>query len=335
MRDRAAHMRSGLTQGSPEQASQRDPRIWVDAKHLRSLENRARALRFLPRQPAGSVLNGRHASRLRGRGLNFEELRGYLPGDDPRTIDWKVTARTGKAHVRIFSEERDRPAILIVDQRMSMFFGTKLNMKSVTAAEAAALTAFRVLDQGDRIGGIVFGDDYVAEIKPRRGSTTRDQFLQSLVRANNDLRADRQQPETPMLLNEPIAMVARSARKNNLVVVFSDFDGIDDHTGRLVGTIARQNDVVLCPVTDPISKEIPEGLKLIVSDGELQVKIDTSNKDIHKGLTHFATGRLAEVLEWQRKFGLAILPLSAGEDTVSQIRNLTGLGPRRNGGRHG
>ena len=122
-----------------------DPRVHASLDHLRSLEGLAKGLRFLPRQPSRSVLNGRHASRLRGRGLNFEEMRDYLPGDDIRAIDWKATARTGKPHVRVFTEERDRPALLVVDQRMSMYFGSSLNMKSVTAAEAAALTAFAVL----------------------------------------------------------------------------------------------------------------------------------------------------------------------------------------------
>ena len=107
---------------------QQDPRIHVDLAALRRLGNSARALSFLPRQPSRSVLNGRHASRLRGRGLNFEELRNYVQGDDIRTIDWKVTARTGEPHVRVYTEERDRPALLVVDQRMSMFFGSKLYM---------------------------------------------------------------------------------------------------------------------------------------------------------------------------------------------------------------
>ena len=135
-----------------------DPRIHVTLDHLRRLEGAARGLSFMPRQPSASVLNGRHASRLRGRGLNFEEMRNYLPGDDIRSIDWKATARTGEPHVRVFTEERDRPALLVVDQRMSMFFGTQLNMKSVTAAEAAAIVGFRILAQGDRVGGIVFDD---------------------------------------------------------------------------------------------------------------------------------------------------------------------------------
>ena len=116
-----------------------DARIHVSLAHLRGLQGAARGLSFLPRQPSASVLNGRHASRLRGRGLNFEEMRDYLPGDDIRSIDWKATARTGSPHVRVFTEERDRPALLVVDQRMSMFYGSVLNMKSVTAAEAAAI----------------------------------------------------------------------------------------------------------------------------------------------------------------------------------------------------
>ena len=101
-----------------------------------------------PRQPVTSVLSGRYASRLRGRGLNFEELRGYLPGDDIRHMDWKVTARTRKPHVRVYAEDKDRIVLLIVDQRQNMFFGTKERLKSVTAAKLAALAAWRAIDVG-------------------------------------------------------------------------------------------------------------------------------------------------------------------------------------------
>ena len=135
-----------------------DPRIHVDLAHLAGLELRAAGFDFLPRQPVGSVLSGRRAARVRGRGLEFEEIRGYLPGDDVRAIDWKVTARTGSPHVRVTREERDRPALILADQRMSMFFGTVLNMKSVTAAEIAAMAAWRILAAGDRVGGIVLSD---------------------------------------------------------------------------------------------------------------------------------------------------------------------------------
>jgi len=144
------------------------PGVYVDLDELIRLQFKARGFSFLPRQPVHSLLSGRHASRVRGRGLNFEELRDYLPGDDPRTIDWKVTARTGTPFVRVYTEERDRPALLVVDQRINMFFGSRVAMKSVVAAQLAALGAWRVFDQGDRVGALVFDDADIAEVRPHQ-----------------------------------------------------------------------------------------------------------------------------------------------------------------------
>lgn len=100
------------------------PGVYADLAELARLKFRTRGFSFLPRQPVHSILAGRHASRLRGRGLNFEEIRRYLPGDDIRNMDWRVTARTRQPHVRVYTEERDRPVLLVVDQRQSMFFGS-------------------------------------------------------------------------------------------------------------------------------------------------------------------------------------------------------------------
>jgi uncharacterized protein (DUF58 family) len=323
--DRAARVRTGTLPRSPPPGQ--DPRVHVTLAHLRSLEGRARQLSFLPRQPARSVLNGRHASRLRGRGLNFEELRDYLPGDDIRAIDWKVTARTGEPHVRVMTEERDRPALIVVDQRMSMFFGSRLNMKAVTAAEAAALAGFRILDQGDRVGGIVFGDDEIAEVRPQRSRTALNRFLTALADANGLLRADAP-PVEPVSLTRVLRDVARIAPRNHLVIVLSDFDALDDETHRLVSGLARKNDLVLGLVSDPMAEEIPEGLKLVVSDGELQAEVDTGDRTTHSALRDMARGRLAEILDWQRTLGVPVLPLSAAEETLPQLRRLMGLGPR-------
>ncbi|WP_237220183.1 DUF58 domain-containing protein [Salipiger sp. CCB-MM3] len=324
MKDRAARIRTGTLPKAPQVSG--DPRIHTDLAYLRSLEGPARGLSFLPRQPAQSVLNGRHASRLRGRGLNFEELRDYLPGDDIRAIDWKVTARTGTPHVRVMTEERDRPALLVVDQRMSMFFGTKRSMKSVTAAEAAAMTAFRILDQGDRVGGIVFGDELLAEIRPQRSRAALNRFLTALSDANALLHAEA--PNVPPLgLTQVLRAVARIASRNHLIVVLSDFDGIDAETDRIVSGLARHNDLILVPVTDPSAGELPKGMRLIVTDGELQAEIDTDAPGARHGLIEMSKGRLADVLDWQRRFGVAVLPLSAGEETLPQMRRLLGLGP--------
>lgn len=327
MQDRPARIRAGI--GRPAgPARVEDARIHVDVAHLRELEARARRISFLPRQPARSVLNGRHASRLRGRGLNFEELRDYLPSDDIRTIDWKVTARTGKPHVRVYTEERDRPTLIVVDQRMSMFFGSILNMKSVTAAECAALAAFRIFDQGDRVGGIVFGDTAIAEIRPARRRDALTAFLTALGDANGLLGAERP-PVTPMSMNKVLQSVARIARRDHLVLLFSDFDGIDETTHRLVAGLSRHNDLVLALVSDPYVEDMPEGVKVVVSDGTLQAEIDTGDKALHRRLKEMARGRLSEILDWQRQLGVPVLPLTTAQDSVEQMRRLMGLPGRR------
>src|SRR6201991_1482550 len=163
------------------------PGVYVDLDRLIARGKKARTVSFLPRQPVHSLLSGRYASRMRGRGLNFEEIRDYRPGDDVRSIDWKVTARLLKPHIRVFNEERDRQTLLVVDQRLSMFFGSRLSMKSVTAAQAAAIGAWRVLGVGDRVGAIVFNDSDLIEIKARRSRATVLQILATIVAQNQAL----------------------------------------------------------------------------------------------------------------------------------------------------
>ncbi len=301
-----------------------DPRVYASFRHLQGLEGAARGLSFLPRQPARSVLSGRHASRLRGRGLNFEELRSYLPGDDIRTIDWKATARKREPHVRVFTEERDRPALVVLDQRQSMFFGTTLCMKSVTAAEVAAITAFRVLGAGDRIGGLVFDDGDLTELKPKRSRRALHSLLKTIEAKNKRLRADTPLNGKNMPLNKPLQAAARLARHDHLIVVISDFDGIDDHTRRLLSGMAQGNDLVLVLVHDPWAREVPENINLVASDGNLQVALDTSDKQTWRALNDVASGRLQQILDWQTSLGLAVFPISAGRETLPQLRALLG-----------
>nr|WP_254437775.1 DUF58 domain-containing protein [Ruegeria arenilitoris] len=288
-----------------------------------SLGGRSGALSLLPRQPARSVLNGRHASRLRGRGLNFEELRTYLPGDDIRTIDWKVTARTGEPHVRVYTEERDRPALLLVDQRVSMFFGTQVYMKSVVAAEAAAIAAHRVLAQGDRVGGIVFGDTDLAEHRPQRRPAALRRFLSSLGALNCSLDAGLR-PQASVTLNQVLQQAARIAHTNALVCVFSDFDGLTDGSERLLRRLAHSNDLILFDISDPISRHMPPELRLTVSDGDQQIELDASDRQMSDRVTQAMEQRLAQLQSWSRRYGFPIVPLTTAEPALAQILRLFG-----------
>ncbi len=307
-----------------------DPRIHVTLDHLRDLERKGRDLNFLPRQASASVLNGRHASRLRGRGLNFEEMRDYLPGDDIRSIDWKATARTGKPHVRVFTEERDRPALVVVDQRMSMFFGSRLNMKSTTAAEAAAIAAFRILDAGDRVGGIVFGDEQQREFPPRRQARTVYRLLESVAEMNAELHADRHVDPKPGRLNEVLKSIARIAHHDHLVLVFSDFDGIDETTHRHLSGISAHNDMILMLLHDPIARQLEPGENTVIGDSRMQAELDLGSGPIREAVTAQSRNRLDRIIKWQTEIKLSVFPLSAGEETLPQLRQLLGrLRPQR------
>lgn len=298
-----------------------DPRIHTSLAGLQALAGAARRLSLLPRQPARSVLNGRHASRLRGRGLNFEELRTYLPGDDPRSIDWRVTARTGTPHVRVYTEERDRPALLLVDQRVSMFFGTKFAMKSVIAAEAAAIAAHRLLAQGDRIGGLVFRDDAISEHRARRSHATLTRLLTDITRANQALHAGL--PAGSVTLDMVLERACRLMTPNNMVLLFSDFDGLSAAAEPLVRHLARNGDLILVHVSDPASRDLLRG-RFTASDGGLQADLDLNDTALRDRISETLDNRLALLRHWSAAYRFPLLPLDTSGPALPQMLRLFG-----------
>jgi uncharacterized protein (DUF58 family) len=306
--------------------------VYVDLERLIALEQRGRKVSLLPRQPVHSLLSGRYASRLRGRGLNFEEIRDYRAGDDIRAIDWKVTARLQKPHVRVYDEERDRRGLVIIDQRLSMFFGSRLAMKSVIAAETAAIVAWRVLSAGDRIGAVVFNDRDVVEVKPQRSRNSVLQVLNDIVVQNQALGVGRGIVRVPEILNQALQRAQRLAPHDSTVVIISDFDGADDVSRAAVATLARHNDVIAVLVHDPLQSELPTSGRMTVTDGELQISVDVGYAQMRRDIIEMSKTRLRGVFAWAHELGVPVLPLSAGEDPVAQLHHLLGLLQRRNGG---
>jgi uncharacterized protein (DUF58 family) len=314
------------------ETSARSPGVYVGLDDLIALEYRGRKVSFLPRQPVHSLLSGRLASRLRGRGLNFEEIRDYRAGDDVRSIDWKVTARLRKPHIRVFNEERDRQAILVVDQRLSMFFGSRLAMKSVTAAQAAAIGAWRVLGVGDRIGAVIFNDRELVDVKARRSRATALQILSAIAAQNQALGVGRGIVPTPGMLNRALEHAQRRALHDAAVIVISDFDGADDATRRMIGAIARHNDVIALLVHDPLQSDLPPSASMAVTDGELQIRLDVGRDSVRRNISQATEARLKDVFAWTHELGIPVLPLSAAEDTAPQLRRLLGGLPAGHGG---
>src|SRR5215831_5093847 len=264
------------------------------------------------------------ALEYRGRKLNFEEIRDYRSGDDVRSIDWKVTARLQKPHVRVFNEERDRQALLVVDQRLSMFFGSRLAMKSVTAAQAASIGAWRVLGVGDRVGAIVFNDSDRVEVKARRSRATVLQILAAIVAQNEALGVGRGIAGAPIMLNRALEHARRRALHDAAVIVISDFDGADDATRKMIGAMTRHNNVVALLVHDPLQSDLPASTSMTVTDGELQIELEVGRASVRKSLEQATEARLKGVFAWTRELGVPVLPLSAAEDTAPQLRHLLG-----------
>lgn len=297
---------------------------YAELDSLVALQFKAAGFTLKHNQPVHSLLFGRRASHVRGRGLDFEELRSYVAGDDVRSIDWRVTARMQKPYVRVYSEERDRPTMLVVDQRINMFFGSRVSMKSVVAAEVSALAAWRVFHQGDRVGAFVFNDETTDEIRMRRSRATVLRILDRIAHQNHLLHSDRSSPPRPERLNETLESVARVCHHDALILIASDFDGANDATRDLMLHLSRSNDVICCLAYDPLAVRLPPASQLVVSNGELQVELQLGQEKVRKSILEASDKRMSSILSWQHELGVPVLPLSTAEDVPTQVRHLLG-----------
>jgi uncharacterized protein (DUF58 family) len=298
--------------------------VRVTVEHLARLEPAARGMGLLPRQARRSILAGRHASRLRGRGLDFDEIRGYVAGDDVRTIDWKASLRVGKAQIRAYTEERDRPAIFVVDQRMTMFFGSRRAMKSVVAAELAALGAWMVFHAGDRVGAVVLGDDEVRHTRPLRSRARVHEILGLIAGMNGALAADRQPAPDDRGLDRALQATLALVPHDCLVCVVSDFAGMGDETVQLLRRLAAHNDVVAALVFDPLGQSLETGGRIVVTGGALQVELDTRQGSVRTPLESRFRGRLENVGRLLKRSGVPMMALDTAGETAAQLRHQLG-----------
>ncbi|TAJ87399.1 DUF58 domain-containing protein [Reyranella sp.] len=302
-----------------------EARAYVTLDELLHLRHRAKGFSFLPRQPVHSLLTGRHASRLRGRGLDFEELRHYAEGDDTRAMDWAATARLGTPHLRVYTEERDRNVLLLVDQRQSMFFGSRLAMKSVVAAEAAALSAFRVASLGDRIGAIVFSEaGGVVEIKPQAREAGVQRILAEVVRHNRLLSAATEKPSDPALLNEALRRAVLLAHHDWLIVLISDTTGADAESVKQVTRLTAHNDALSVFISDPLEAELPDIGNAVLADGSHQIEVDLSARDLRRQFAAGFAERRTNAARFSLQRAIPVLPLVTGRDVSDQFREQLG-----------
>lgn len=223
--------------------------------------------------------SGAHRSRFRGRGMEFAEVRVYQPGDDIRSIDWRVTARRQIPHTKLFNEERERPVMILVDQSRSQFFGSRLAFKSVRAAQAAALFAWTALAHNDRVGGIVFSEQGHSETRPARSRKNLLRFLQDVTEFNHALTATPTTDVGEFSLNAALTETVRLVKPGTLIVLISDFLQLDAHSEALVSKLARHNELLFVQTHDQLEQHLPPAGRYPVSRGDTTLILDTRSKE--------------------------------------------------------
>lgn len=283
---------------------------------------------------------GHYLSPFKGRGMAFDEVRPYQAGDDVRTIDWRVTARTGKPHTKLYQEERERSVLFWVDYRAPMFFATRGSFKSVVAARAAALLAWSAVHHGDRLGGLVFSENQHKEIRPGRGKKGVLHFIQNLVEhgawAGDTKETSAETTDRPLThhdrenaANQALMRLRRVSRTGSLVFLMSDFRAINAQAESHLAQIARHNDVIMLFIHDPIEQKLPPAGLYRICDGQTNMTLDTSDKAGRRLHQNKFQERQAILKGYCRRYGIYFLPLATNDDLLSTLQKGLGLSQMR------
>lgn len=289
--------------------------IHLGAAELIALRPRCHALRLPMRQPAASSLAGAYRSRFRGRGIDFLESRIYQPGDDIRNMDWRVTARTGRPHTKVFQEERERPVLVVLDASPSLYFGTRRVLKSVAAGQLAAAVAWSAVRRGDRIGGFLFAPGRHRELRPAGGRRGAMRMIQGLV---DWLQPERVATEEPEPLSRALERVRHAVRPGSLVIIISDFFGLDENCNRHLSRLRQHNDVVGCQVLDAAEYQLPAG-RYPITDGERNSVLDMAHKDSRSSYEAMSRRHLDAPRRLFQKHQCGWLVLHTNDDPVDVL----------------
>lgn len=279
---------------------------------LIGLRSAARGLELGARRLALSVQAGGYRSVYRGRGLEFDEVRAYQPGDEVRDIDWRVTARRGRPHTKLYREERERPVLLCADLGPTMLFGSR-RLKSAQSLRAGALLAWAAERAGDRIGCVV-ANQAGHKIRP---AMPRKEAVLGLLKTLVEYQPRTPTPLAPGRLDEALARLAHVAHPGSLVPVLSDFRTLTEAGERSLLRLAQHNDLLLLQLFDPLEAEPPPPGRYRLGVPGRIAELD-SQAAAGRWRRNFTThqNRLARLA---RRLGAPLVPLATEEDPVSVL----------------
>jgi len=295
--------------------------VHVTVEELSSLRRGASGLHLDAQRRALAAMSGSHHSAFRGRGIDFDEARVYQPGDDVRNIDWRVTARSGETHTKIFREERERPVYLVVDQGASMYFGSQACFKSVAAARAAAALAWSAYENKDRIGGLVFSQWDHLELRPKAGKRGIQCLFRGLSIFNQDIGKNiRDQKQShARALTRTLKSLNKVVRPGSLVFIISDFQDFDDLSMQNLSMLSRYNDIIAVMVSDQMELHLPPAGSYGFSNGKKRLKINTGDRFMRNRYTSRFTQHHTRVRNQMLSAGTALIDLSTQADIYETL----------------
>lgn len=326
--------------------------IDLSMQELLQYQSKSRLIDLVGKKNIRGKQSGNYLSRSKGRGMEFDEVRHYQTGDDVRAIDWRVTARTGKTHTKLFREEIERPVLVATDLSLNMRFGSKLLFKSVQAAHLAALVAWHAKSRGDRIGGLVFADEQHIELKPRSRKAGVLHYLHALTTLNNQTqqapKANADTPQAKLYLTgnnltednltednlatqyfeQHCARLRHLAKPGSLVYLITDGHALRDkknshHALRHLSQISQHCELVVCLINDPLEQKLPESplkLAVTITDGLNRQQLTLGDKHTAKQYQQqtFAQDKQMQLL--LQSTGARVIHFSAGQSLEQQLK---------------
>lgn len=286
-------------------------RVSVNLKMLINLANPASSLKLFHSR-IRSIQSGSYLSPIKGRGMEFDEVRPYQAGDDIRSIDWRVTARTGKTHTKLFREERERPVFISVDYRNSMQFATRGVFKSVQAAKLTAILAWLAQRHGDRIGGQVFTDNNCRELKPKNGKQAVLHLFNALVAPSEKKR--------PINFEQVISRLTHHVKPGSLVYIISDFRGINAAVENHLSKLARHCEVVMILVYDPLESHLPTKGCYRFTDTNKDILVNTSDKQRVLNYQQKFQQHIENLQTLSKKLAIRLIQCASNDDPLQSLK---------------
>ncbi|MCP5417741.1 MAG: DUF58 domain-containing protein [Chromatiaceae bacterium] len=289
--------------------------LQVALDELREIRAVAMQLGMLPADVVSALFPGAYRAVFHGRGIEFDEARDYQWGDDYRTIDWRVTARTGQMHTKLFREERERALYLLLDVGATMQFGSRVQLKWVLGARLAALFAWLSLASGNRVGAIVYGDSAEPRLlSPAPGEAGVSRLLNLLA----SLRPTAHAPRAS--LSDALLLLQKRVRPGALILLLSDFIGLDQTSKRHLPQLSRRCDLAAVRLYDPIERELPPPGLYPITDGENVSLLDTRSSTLRRRHRQLFAARGMELRNLCNHYQARLLSIATDQPLVESVR---------------